>query len=222
MSPRGRWIAAALAAGLIALLGISQLLLPGIASERLRDSLRRDARGVSVSVSATPAITLLFDRADSVSVAIDRLEVEPGGLAGLIDRAARTGELDATVDRLAAGRLELSDAALRKRGDSLTAEATLSRAALDAALPPGLRVDLAASRDGSLIVAGDLSVFGGSLAAQAAVTAADGAIELRPGAPLLSELIAVTVFEAPGFSVDRLEAVPSGAELRLSAAGHYR
>ncbi|MFZ0377875.1 MAG: hypothetical protein WAL38_08625, partial [Solirubrobacteraceae bacterium] len=60
-------------AGLVLLvLVVAQLVLPGIAADRLRDQLARSGTVISVKVSAFPAIELLWGDADSVVVRLGR------------------------------------------------------------------------------------------------------------------------------------------------------
>ena len=56
-----RRISAIAAAGVIVLLlGLSQLFLPGLAEQRVRDQLARSGQVIEVKVSAFPAIKLLW------------------------------------------------------------------------------------------------------------------------------------------------------------------
>ena len=60
------------------------------------------------------------------------------------------------------GPLQLSGASLHKHGDQLTAQATMTEAAVQAALPPGLRLVLLSSDGGEVEVraSGRTSVIG--------------------------------------------------------------
>ena len=64
-----RRIAVLATAGVVLLvLVLAQLLLPGIAAQRLRDDLQKSGTVLEVKVSAFPAIKLLWHQADSVVV----------------------------------------------------------------------------------------------------------------------------------------------------------
>src|SRR6202022_671161 len=97
-----RRIAAVVAVVVVALAVASQLLLPGIAEQRLRDRLKGAATGVHVHVSAFPAGELLFGHSDSVTVGIDRYQSQPARLAALLGAARKTDRLDAHVNELRA------------------------------------------------------------------------------------------------------------------------
>jgi hypothetical protein len=75
-------------AGLVVvLLVVGQLVLPGIAAQRLRDRLGRSGRVLEVQVSAFPALKLLWHHADSVVVRMASYRAAPSDLPGTIDQA---------------------------------------------------------------------------------------------------------------------------------------
>ncbi|MBV8217081.1 MAG: hypothetical protein JO325_01345, partial [Solirubrobacterales bacterium] len=76
-----RLIALGLAGVVLVALIAAQLVLPGIAAQRLRDQLSRSGTVLSVSVSALPAIKLLWRHADRVVVRMGRYQSGTGGLA---------------------------------------------------------------------------------------------------------------------------------------------
>jgi hypothetical protein len=219
---RSAGIAAAL---LVALLAATQLLLPRIAASRLRGSLLRYGSGVSVSVSAFPALELLLGEADSVDVHIDRLRSSSEHVGLLLARTEAVGTLTARVDRLDTDGLALEDVALRKRGDALSATATVSRGAVRAILP----IDLSLAPDppgaNGLVVTGRLGVLGRGVAVSARVAAERGAIVLRPdlgGFGSLLDAIDVRLFSDPAIAVDRVWARAAATGYRLGAVSHYR
>src|SRR2546423_453444 len=94
-----------LVAVIVLLLVIAQLVLPGVAAQRLRDSLSKSGRVLEVKVSAFPAIELLWHRADSVVVRLGRYRSTPGHLGSKLGEASDTGTLDASVQELDTGLL---------------------------------------------------------------------------------------------------------------------
>src|SRR5205085_2419393 len=113
-----RRIALLATAGLVlVLLVVAQLVLPGIAAQRLRDRLSRSGRVLSVEVSAFPAIELLWHRADRVVIRMRRYQSNPGHLGTLLSQAGDVGSLDASASELDSGLLILRDATLHKRGN---------------------------------------------------------------------------------------------------------
>ena len=81
---------AAVAVAAVLLVGVAQLVLPGVAEQRLRSSLARYGSVQRVHIESTPAIKLLWHRADRVEVAMASYRSEPGGHASLADFLSRT------------------------------------------------------------------------------------------------------------------------------------
>lgn len=204
-----------LAAVIVVLLVIAQLVLPGIAAQRLRDSLSKSGRVLEVKVSAFPAIELLWHQADSVVVRLDRYRTTPGHLGSKLGEAADTGTLDASVQELDTGLLTLRNGQLKKRGDELTGSATLTETNLRSAVPFVHDVTPVASGNGQLTLRG--TALG--VTADATLHAVDGKLVISPDVPLLSAL-SVTVFSNPRLYVQGVAArtVPGGFVL----SGHAR
>src|SRR6266480_4513686 len=148
-----------------------QLLLPGIAEDRLRDRLAHDGRVESVRVSAFPAVKLLWGKADRVTVRMANVHAAVGRLGDLIGRTADAGRVDASTRELDVLTLRLRDARLRKRGNTLEGEATVTDADLGAALPQGFAVRPVASAGGQLVLRGTATLFGATISANAVLLA---------------------------------------------------
>src|SRR5258706_5261909 len=123
---------AVIAAGVtVAVLVAVQVALPPLAEQRLRSDLERHGSGVRAQVSAFPSITLLWHRADRVTVTVaDYRPGPPGSAASLADELAgtkATGDLDVRIATLDDRLLRMHDVRLRKRGDELTAQVRLRR-----------------------------------------------------------------------------------------------
>jgi hypothetical protein len=202
-------------AGVLVLLVVSQLLLPGIAARELRDRLARSGKVLSVHVEAFPALELLWHRAGRVDVRLASYHATGLGLGHTLDQTAGAGTINASVGRLDTGLLTLHDVTLHKRGDTLTARATLTEADLRAALPPGLTVQPVASGGGRLVLQG--SAFG--LAADATLSARGGALEIAPDVPVISGLLTLTVFQDPHVDVQGVgaSAIPGGFSVFANA-----
>src|SRR5437588_7968546 len=129
-----RRIAAFATVGVVlVLLVLPQLVLPGIAAQRLHDRLARSGQAVHVEVDAFPAVELLWHHADKVVVSMRRYRSSTGSLGSLLSETGDVGTLDASVAELDTGLLTLRGATLRKRGDRLTGSATVTEADLRAA-----------------------------------------------------------------------------------------
>jgi hypothetical protein len=207
--PRAARIAVAVAVGLVALLALGQVILPGIAERRLRDSLETRGQVEEVSISAFPAIKLLWHRADDVTVRMGALDpAPPGDFADLLARTVETTDLDASAREQQILTLRLHDSSLRKRGDELTLSSTVDDADLRAALPPGFDVRPVASGDGALVFEGSADLFGQRFQGRAVVAARDGRLLLTPDLPF-GGFLSLTLFADP-----RIEVLSVGARQR--------
>jgi hypothetical protein len=207
------------------LLLVSQFVLPVIAANRLAASLARTGTDVHVSVSAFPAVELLFGDADTVDVSIGKLVSATNHVGDLLARTANVGTLNATVRELDAHGLVLTDVSLRKRGSRLMATATVSRAAVQAVLPLHLVVTPVSAGSNGLLVRGHIRVLGHNVQGTAEVQAANGGIVLSPRASGISSLlnaIHITIFHNPVVRVDRVAAVAKGDAYTLSASARYQ
>jgi hypothetical protein len=160
---------------LLALLVASQVLLPHLAERRLAGELEQYGPRPDVKVRAFPALKLLLGRVDRIEIDQRAARIDT---PQLIDELSESGHVDAfaaRVGELSIGMLGLSEVRVAKDGDDVTAAATvtlneLQRALRDLAnlrvLPPG--------ESGGIVLAGQVTVFGRTIAGRARVRAADG------------------------------------------------
>jgi hypothetical protein len=202
----------------LVVLVIAQLVLPGIAEQRIRDQLQGSGQVLSVHVSAFPAIELLWHQADTVEVRLGHYRSNPGHLSSLLDQAGDVGSLTVSANEVQTGLLTLQDAVLRKRGDQLTGTARVTEADVRSALPVLQSVTPVASRDGRLTVRGTATLFGVSAAVDATVGAQDGKLVVVPDVPF-GGLATVTVFSDPHVAVQSVGArsVPGGFVVHATA-----
>ena len=95
-----RRIAALAGPPALAVLGALQLILPGLAADRLRQRLAKSGQVIEVRVSAFPAVELLWHHADSVVVRMGRYRSGASDLGSSLAGAADVGTLDASVQEL--------------------------------------------------------------------------------------------------------------------------
>jgi len=215
----------AAAALILLVLVAAQLLLPGLAEQRLRSDLESNGSDVRVAVEAFPAIKLLFKRADRVTVDVSDYnsggEQQGSSLADLLARTKATNELDVHVRVLEDRLLRMQDVRLRKDGDTLIADVVLRTADVDAALPARLRVT--GSDPEGITVAGETSVFGAELQAQARILVDDeGRIALRPEGIPLASLVTVPIFSDERIAVEAIGASPTADGFSVTARGRLR
>ncbi|MGA2012306.1 MAG: LmeA family phospholipid-binding protein [Solirubrobacteraceae bacterium] len=203
-------------------LALAQLLLPGIAAQRLRERLARSGQVLAVQVRAFPAIELLWHHADRVVIRLGTYHAATAGrLGGSLDQAGNVGSLQASARQVDAGLLTLHDATLSKRGDELNAGARITEADLRAALPILRSVTPVASGDGRLTLRGTAGLLGVTATVDATVSVRDGRVVVAPDVPLGS-LATITVFADPHISVQSVSAsaVPGGFAVRGTARLH--
>ena len=194
---------AALAAGVlvVVVLGVGQLVLPGIAASHLRSQLSRDGQVLSVSVSAFPAVELLWHQADHVVIRMGRYDPPSGSLGRTLAQTGDVGTLQASAQELHYGLITLHNASLFKRGDTLAGAALVSEADLRTALPILSSVTPVASANGQLTFRG--TAFG--ISADATVSAQNGNLIVAPDVPF-GGLATITLFSDPHVAVQQIGA----------------
>jgi hypothetical protein len=205
----------------LALLVIAQLVLPGIAAQRLRDQLARSGEVIKVEVSAFPAIELLWHQADSVTVHVRLYRSSTSELAQKLAQTADADAVDATADQLDTGVVKVHKATLRKRGDQLTGSAQVTDADIRAALPSGFEVRPVASGDGQLVLQGTATILGLSATLNATLRAQDGRLVVVPDVPF-GGLATLTVFADPHIEVQGVDAASAAGGFTVTARAKLR
>jgi hypothetical protein len=211
---RAKRVAALLVGVALVLLLVAQLALPRIAASRISSKVGRYGHVLHVSVSAWPAVKLLWGDADSVHVSAGRLALSPAQAAGLLWEGRGVKDMDLTAQAVDVGGLEMRDASLHKRGELLSAEARSSDAAVRAALPAGVTVRLRGSSGGRVEVQAAGALFGVGAAVDAVAEANGGSLVAHPVGSLL-EGFQLTLF------ADRHVHV-TGVGASREGAGGYR
>lgn len=202
----------------LVLLVVAQLVLPGIAAQRLRDHLSSSGTVISVKVSAFPAIELLWHQADHVVVRMADYRAPVTSLGSDLAGAGDAGSVDASATRLDVGLLTLRDASMTKRGDRLTGTARVTQADLRAAVPFIDNVQPIASGGGQLTLQGTATLFGVTASAAATVAAQGGAVIVQPDVPF-GGLATLTLFSNPHLAVLDVAASPAPGGFSLRARG---
>jgi hypothetical protein len=208
--------ASGLAALLAALVLVGQLVLPGIAADRVRTTVGRYGPVRSVSVSATPAVELLWGGADRITVIAGSLRMAPSQLADLEQRLRgvaraqlRAGRLDLALSSAVQGSIGLSDVRLTKEGRLLTVRGIVRERDLRLALPAGISVTGLEGAEGALRLTLEGGLAGVRVSGEAQVGAHEGAIVAWPVGVPLASLVAFTVFSDPRIAVESVSAVPA-------------
>jgi hypothetical protein len=217
-------IAAWSAGGVVLLLALIQVILPRVAASRISSRVGRYGTVQSVSVSAWPAVELLWGHADSVRVKAKSVALSPAQVAALLWEARGTDHMDVSAERARVGSLRVSDAILHKRGDALSAQADVTEADAIAALPKGFSVHLLRSEGGEVEVRASGALFGVGASVNAVAAASQGDLVAHP-VGFLVEGLKLTLFSDPHVYVEGVGASVLGespARYRLTMTARLR
>ncbi len=206
------------------MLAIIQVLLPRVAASKISSRVGRYGTVHSVSVSAWPAVELLWGHADSVTVRVKSIALSPAQAAKLLWEARDTGSMDVSAERAQVGSLRLTDASLHKRGSALSARADVAEPAAMAALPSGFSVHLLRSEHGEVEVRASGALFGVGASVNAVATASQGDLVAHP-VGFLVEGLKLTLFSDPHVYVEGVGASELGGSppsYRLTMAARLR
>jgi hypothetical protein len=215
-------VGAALVGLILVLLVVAQLVLPSLAARRLRDELSAHGRVTSVSVHAFPAVKLLWNRADSVTIKMSELHSDVRLSGDLLARAHETGKLDVRIAAATVGPLAAHDVHVVAHDGRLDARSSVSEAELRAALPPGLDVQPVASGGGQLLLRGSASLFGIGISADALLSAQAGNLVIQPVGLPLASLARLTVFADPRIAVEGVGASAYPGGFTFTVSGRLR
>jgi hypothetical protein len=191
--------------GAIVLVGaLAQVFLPKLAASRIRDRVGRYGSVESVSVSAWPAVKLLWGGADSVTVRARRLKLDPQQTVKLLREARGVKRMQISIAAADEGSLRLSDVSFSKRGSALTAQAEVTSADVRAALPEGFEVKLVKSEAGQVEVTASGGLFGVGASVHAVAAAREGKLVAHPTGLLGG--FQITLFSNPGVYVEGVTA----------------
>ncbi len=214
-------IALGVLVAIVLVLVLAQLLLPGIAAERVRARVGKYGTVESVSVKAWPAVKLLWGSADSVTVRAKSLRMSPQQTVKLLGEARGVKRMSLTAESVKEGPLQLQEASYQKHGDALRGQAKTTRADVGKALGEGIEVRLKSSHDGQVQVSASGGLFGVQTSIEAVARAQEGKLVVHPLGFLL-EGLKLTLIDNPRVYVEGVGASavagPSGevAGYRLS------
>jgi hypothetical protein len=213
---KGARIAAGSAGAAVVVLALAQIVLPRLAASRISSRVGRYGTVQSVSVSAWPAVELLWGHVGTVHVRAKRLSLTRTQAAGLLWEARGVSNMDVSAESVQLEALHLRDARLEKRGSALHAQALASEAAVQAALPAGFGVRLLHSEHGQVEVQATGALFGVGASVNAVALASEGKLIAHP-LGFLVEAIRLTLFSDPHVYVEGV-----GASVQSESPLRYR
>jgi hypothetical protein len=208
MAHRGVRVALGVAGTVVALLVLAQLLLPALAAKRVRDRVARYGTVKSASVSAFPAVELLWGKADSASVHAGALSMTPAQIGSLLwegrQVSSATFSAHSTTLRTPTlpNGLTVSDVHTEKHGSSVRASATVTQQQLDKAFPSGFRIEPIASGGGQVEARASGGLFGVQASIDALVHPLEGRLVAEPHGFPFAGLATVTLFSDPHLKVE--------------------
>ena len=190
-------IALGTAGGIVVVLVLAQLVLPGIAARIARDQLGRYGTVRSVSLRAFPAIELLWGHAQSATVRAGNLRMSVSQFDGLLSRLEGIQQLDMTAESLRMGPLGIHDVSVQKRGRELITRGSVAQSDLQSALPAGVQVRLVESAGGAVEARVSGSLFGVGASVLALLGAHEGKLVAQPQGFPFAGLGPITLFSDP-------------------------
>jgi hypothetical protein len=195
------YLGAFVVGSLLLLVVLAQVFLPTLAARRVRDRVARYGTVRSVSVSAFPAVKLLWGKADTVDVSAGALSVQLSQIAALLWEAREASSMTVTaaaatltaVPDLPDG-LTVDDLRMEKHGSAIRASATLTQQQLDEALPSGFHIEPTASGGGQIEARASGGLFGVQASITALVKPLEGRLVAEPRGFPLASLGTVTLF----------------------------
>ncbi len=223
-SPRkAAWIALGVVGGVVVVLGLAQLLLPRLAAQRVRSQIERFGVVHSASVSAFPAIELLWGDAQSVTVSAAHLDMTPAQANELLWKSRGAQRVDVHAESMRVGSFTLRDASWRKRGDQLTMGGQLTEAELRSSLPGSTGFALLGSNSDGVSMRVSGSLFGLTTSVEVQLSAVEGKLVAQPEGVPFAGLVKVTLLSAPHMYVQSFGlAEASSAGAGTSADPTYR
>jgi len=188
---------------------LAQVFLPTLAARRVRDRVARYGTVRSVSVSAFPAVKLLWGKADTVNVSAGSLSVQFSQIAALLWEAREASSMTVTAEAATLkavpdlpNGLTVNDLRMEKHGPAIKASATLTQQQLGEALPSGFHVEPTASGGGQVEARASGGLFGIQASITALVKPVEGRLVAEPQGFPLASLGTVTLFSDTRLKVD--------------------
>ncbi len=205
---RGLRIALVSTGGVVAVLGLAQLLLPVLAAQRVRSQLGRYGDVKSASVSAFPAIELLWGHAQSATARAGSLTMSLAQAGALLWEARGVDRLDVSAQSMRLESLALHRVSMAKRGAALHIEGSLTEADLRAALPGSVAVQLLGSVPGGVEVRVTGNLFGAATSLDALLSVEDGRLVAQPQGIPFAGALRLTLLSAPHLYLEGFDLAP--------------
>jgi len=207
---------------LLVALALAQLVLPGIAAERMREEIGRYGTVRSASVSAFPAIELLWRHGQSASATAGSLAMSVAQASALLWKARGIERIDLHAGTLHFGPITMQAASMRKRGDRLLASGNVTEADLRAMIPSSTGVRILGNTAGGIAIRVSGSAFGPTPSIEVLLAAHEGELVAQPqGIPFAGGL-GVTIIADPHIHVQSLSLADPASASSAAGPASYR
>jgi hypothetical protein len=213
---RPRIVALSASLALMSAVVATELALPSVAEDRVRDELRSIGSVTSVEVSSTPAVKLLLGSADRAALRMSTANVGDNSLdPDLLDKARALDEADARIGVLTAGSFDVHEVAITKQGEKVTASGSLPVDEVER-LVPGAQLT---AEDGVMVLRlPDLPIplpVDGPLELELGVE--DGNVVARPRGAAAALMPTRELLDRPDLRVQSVRGTVAGNQIRVSA-----
>ncbi len=213
-APRSRAarIALCAAGGIVVVLGLAQLLLPGLAAQRVRSQLERYGTVRSATVSAFPAIELLWGSAESATVSAANLNVNPSQLGELLWQGRGVQRATMHAESLSVGSFTMLHVSTQKHGDELYTQGLVTEAELLAAIPGSRAVQILGSTSEGVKMRVTESLLGVEASVEVLLSAQEGNLVVQPQGIPFAGFAKFTLISSPHLYVQDFDlTAPSSA-----------
>jgi hypothetical protein len=194
----------------VVVLGLSQLLLPGLAAQRVRDKIGRYGVVHSATVHAFPAIQLLWGSAQSATVHAGALDMTSAQASELLWETRHIPRIDMHAESMRVGSFTLQQMSWEKRGEVLSTQGTVAETALRAAIPGSASVQLLGNTPAGVEIRVSGNLFGINAAVDVLLSAQNGKLVAQPQGIPFAGFVKVTVLSEPHLYVRSIGLTPVG------------
>jgi hypothetical protein len=205
----------------VVLFGLTELLLPPLATHVARDRLSKYGPVESLSVSAFPAVELIWGDVDSMTVKMGSYRATGSKLSTALGQSEQVGNINATIGTLHSGLVTMQNVTASKHGKTFTVSGDLTESDIKSAVPLLTSVRALGESNGALNLAATGSAFGIQASVDVSLFASGGVVEVQAQG-LLSSFVHLTLFSNPRLYITSLSGHATSDGLSVTATGQLR
>jgi hypothetical protein len=198
----GPRLALGILGGVVVLFGLAQLLLPGLAAQRLRDELGRYGHVRSASISAFPAIELLWGHAESATASTGALALTAPHLGELLSQIRGVERVDLRSDATHVGPFAMRRVVFSKRGSTISIDGHVTGSELHAALPASANLEVLGNTPSGVELRVSTTLLGTTPSVEVLLSARNGRVVAQPTGVPFAGMLEVTLLSVPHLFVE--------------------